>query len=157
MPVISTDVTQVSWTPTTGVVRQVFPGIEIKPNNTTHYQVTATNPGGCMARDDIRVQVLCNNANVFVPNTFSPNGNGANEIFYPRGTGLFTIKSARIFNRWGEMVFEKYNFKANDASSGWNGTFRGQVLNPDVFVYVFEIVCDNNETLVYKGDIALIR
>ncbi|RYE20155.1 MAG: PKD domain-containing protein [Sphingobacteriales bacterium] len=157
MPIISSDVTKVTWTPTTGLVRNIYPGIEIKPNNTTDYQVTATNPGGCAATDNIRVQVLCNNANVFVPNTFSPNGNGTNEIFYPRGTGLFTIRSARVFNRWGELVYEKNNFKANDPANGWDGNFRGQKLNPDVFVYVFEIVCDNNETLIFKGDIALIR
>lgn len=157
MPAISPDVTQVTWTPSTGLVRTVFPGIEIKPTSTTDYQVTVSNPGGCTATDNIRVLVLCNNANVFIPNTFSPNGNGTNEIFYPRGTGLFSIKSARIFNRWGEMVFEKNNFKANEPGSGWNGTFRGKLLTPDVFIYVFEIICDNNEILVYKGDIALIR
>lgn len=156
-PVISNDVTQVAWTPSTGVVRYVYPGIEIKPSNNTDYQITVTNPGGCTATDNFRVQVLCNNANVFIPNTFSPNGNGTNEIFYPRGTGIFTIRSARVYNRWGELVFEKQNFKANDVSAGWNGTFRGQKLNPDVFVYVFEIICDNNETIIYKGDIALIR
>lgn len=157
MPVVSADVTQALWTPSAGVVRSVFPGIQIKPNNTTDYQVTVSNPGGCTATDNIRVQVLCNNANVFIPNTFSPNGNGMNEVFYPRGTGLFSIRSLRIFNRWGEMVFENAHFKANDPASGWNGTFRGQKLNPDVFVYVFEIICDNNETLIYKGDITLIR
>ncbi|MBC7935118.1 MAG: PKD domain-containing protein [Rhizobacter sp.] len=157
MPVISNDVTQVTWTPSTGIIRTIYPGIEIKPNYTTDYLVRVSNPGACTATDNVRVQVLCNNANVFIPNTFSPNGNGANEIFYPRGTGLFTIKSARIFNRWGEMVFERNNFKANDAGSGWDGSFRGQKLNPDVFVYVFEIICDNKETIVYKGDVALIR
>ena len=157
MPIISPDVTNVQWTPSSGIVNPVYPGIEVKPSNNTDYQVTVSNPGGCTATDNIRVQVLCNNANVFIPNTFSPNGNGTNEVFYPRGTGLFTIRSVRIYNRWGELVFEKQNFKANDAASGWNGTFRGRKLNPDVFVYVFEIICDNNETIIYKGDIALIR
>ncbi|RYZ99472.1 MAG: PKD domain-containing protein [Sphingobacteriaceae bacterium] len=115
MPAVSADVTKAIWTPNLGIVKNIFPGIEIKPGNTTDYQVTVSNPGGCTATDNIRVQVLCNNANVFIPNTFSPNGNGSNEVFYPRGTGLFSIKSVRIFNRWGELVFEKQNFKANDA------------------------------------------
>jgi gliding motility-associated-like protein len=156
-PAISPDVTKVEWTPSTGIVRSVYPGIEIKPTQTTDYQVTVSNPGGCTATDNLRVLVLCNNANVFIPNTFSPNGNGTNEIFYPRGTGVFSIKTARVFNRWGEMVYEKVNFKANDASSGWDGTYKGQKLTPDVFVYVFEIICDNNEKIIYKGDVALIR
>lgn len=156
-PRISADVTSVLWTPSTGIVSSIYPGVEVKPTSTTDYVVTVKNPGGCMAADQVRVQVLCNNANVFIPNTFSPNGDGSNEIFYPRGTGLFRIKSARIFNRWGEVVFEKNNFKANDAGSGWDGKYKGSALNSDVFVYVLEIVCENNETIVYKGDVALIR
>ena len=116
-----------------------------------------SNAGGCNASDLLNVIVLCNGANVFIPNTFSPNGDGANEQFYPRGTGLFVIKTARIFNRWGELVFEKYNMKANEAGGGWDGTYKGQKLAPDVFVYMFEIVCDNDAVLLYKGDVALIR
>jgi len=54
-------------------------------------------------------------------------------------------------------VFESHNMKPNDAMGGWNGTYKGKALPSDVFVYVFEIVCDNNEVLVYKGDVALIR
>ena len=115
------------------------------------------NGGGCTSSDLVTVFVLCNGANVFIPNTFSPNGDGANEVFFPRGTGLFTIKSARIFNRWGEVVFEKYNMTPNQASAGWDGTFKGQKLGTDVFIYMFEIICENKTVLIYKGDIALIR
>jgi hypothetical protein len=50
-------------------------------------------------------------------------------LFYPRGKGVYTIKNFRIFNRWGEMVFEKTNFQANDANAGWDGTFKGQKLS----------------------------
>ncbi len=156
-PTISADVTEVYWTPTGAIFRSQFPSIDLKPKQTTVYQVEALNPGGCRATDQLTVQVLCNGANVFIPNTFSPNGDGANEQFFPRGTGLFAIRTARIFNRWGEQVFESHNMKPNDAMGGWNGTYKGKALSSDVFVYVFEIVCDNNEVLVYKGDVALIR
>ena len=156
-PVLSADVTNVMWTPTSGIFRNRFPGITVKPPQTTEYTVEATNIGGCKARDKVTVYVLCNNANVFIPNTFSPNGDGANDIFYPRGTGLFSIKNLRIFNRWGEIVFEKGNFQANDASSGWNGVYKGKKLDPDVFVYTIDILCDNNTILTYKGNVALIQ
>ena len=156
-PNISADVTTLYWTPTGSTFRSQFPSIEIKPKQTTQYRVEAVNPGGCIATDMLTVTVLCNGANVFIPNTFSPNGDGVNEMFYPRGTGLFNIKSAKIFNRWGELVFESQHMKPNDASGGWNGTFKGKQLPGDVFVYLFEIECENNEVLVYKGDIALIR
>ena len=156
-PVLSTDVINTQWTPTSGIFRNRLPGITVKPPQTTEYTVEVSNAGGCRARDKVTVYVLCNNANVFIPNTFSPNGNGANDVFYPRGTGVFSIKTFRIFNRWGEVVFEKANFNANDASSGWDGTFKGAKLNPDVFVYTIDIICENNTILSYKGNIALIR
>ncbi|MEO6537964.1 MAG: PKD domain-containing protein [Ferruginibacter sp.] len=156
-PKVSPDVQSVIWTPTGSIFRSSYPSIAIKPTQTTQYKVEVANAGGCVASSQVTVYVLCNGANVFIPNTFSPNGDGANEVFYPRGTGLFSIKSARVFNRWGELVYEKNNFQPNDAGAGWDGTYHGQKLLPDVFVYMFEIICDNNTTLVYKGNIALIR
>ena len=103
------------------------------------------------------IYVVCNGGNVFVPNTFSPNGDGANDIFYPRGTGLLKIKTLRIFDRWGELVFENQNFNANDQSAGWNGTFKGAKLTPDVYVYIIDIVCENNSVLTFSGNVALIQ
>ena len=156
-PTVSADVTNVVWTPTVGLVSGNYPSINVKPTTDMQYKVSVSNPGGCTSNAVVNIFVLCNGANVYIPNTFSPNGDGANDIFYPRGTGLFTIKQARIFNRWGEQVYEKYSFNANDASAGWDGTYKGQKLVPDVYVYMFEILCDNNTTLVYKGNIALIK
>jgi gliding motility-associated-like protein len=156
-PVISTDVTNVTWSPTSGIFRNSYPDITVKPNESAEYTVEVSNEGGCRARDKVTVYVLCNNANVFIPNTFSPNGDGANDIFYPRGSGIFQVKMLRVFNRWGETVFEKSNLYANDISAGWNGTFKGAKLLPDVFVYTMDVVCENNTTLTFKGNIALIR
>ncbi|MFC4262299.1 PKD domain-containing protein [Ferruginibacter yonginensis] len=155
-PTISNDVTNVVWTPSLGVVSNVYPSINIRPTTDMQYKVTVSNAGGCTANATVNIIVLCNGANVFIPNTFSPNGDGANEVFYPRGTGLFTIKQARIFDRWGQEVFSRYSFAANDASKGWDGTYKGKKLGSDVYVYVFEIQCENNTTMMYKGNIALI-
>ncbi len=156
-PTVSADVTSVKWSPSTWVVSSNTPSITVKPNYETQYTVKVENPGGCTASASVNVFVLCDGANVFIPNTFSPNADGANDVFYPRGTGLFTIKQARIFTRWGEEVFARYNFKANDASLGWDGSYKGQKLTADVYVYMIEIQCDNNSTLVYKGNVALIK
>ena len=156
-PSLSTDVTNVVWSPANGIVSNNYPSVSVRPTMDMEYKATVTNAGGCTASDILSIHVLCNGANVFIPNTFSPNGDGANDIFYPRGTGLFTIKQARIFNRWGEEVYAKYSFNANDPTLGWDGTFKGQKLTPDVYVYMFEIQCENNTTMVYKGNIALIR
>ena len=55
------------------------------------------------------------------------------------------------------IVFEKANFNANDASAGWDGIYKGKKLNPDVFVYTIDIMCENNTILTYKGNVALIQ
>ncbi len=157
MPILSSDVTNATWTPTSGVFRNNYPGITVKPLRTTEYTISVSNAGGCKASDKATVYVICNNANVFIPNTFSPNGDGANDVFYPRGNGLFMVKMLRIYNRWGEVVFERSNMNPNDASVGWDGTYKGQKLPPDVFVYTIDIQCENEAILNFKGNIALIQ
>ena len=157
VPVISPDVTSVVWSPTGSIFRSDYPAVSVKPNQSTSYIVDVVNGGGCRSRDHVMVYVICDGSNVFIPNTFSPNNDGANDVFYPRGKGLFKIKNARIFNRWGEIVYEKSDFMPNDVSAGWDGTYKGQKLNSDVYVYIIDIMCDNNTVLTYKGNIALIK
>ncbi len=156
-PAISEDVVDFVWTPKTAIVSSNSTSIVVNPKESIEYTIDVKNAGGCKASDKVSVFVLCNNANVFVPNTFSPNGDGVNDIFFPRGSGVFKIKSFKIFNRWGELVFEKANFNANNPSAGWDGTYKGSKLSPDVFVYMLDVVCDNNTSLVFKGNIALLR
>lgn len=157
IPALSADVSNVLWTPAAGIITTNSHSIIVKPRETTQYTITVKNAGGCTAKDKVTVFVICNGANVFIPNTFSPNGDGINDIFYPRGTGLFSIKAMRVFNRWGEMVFEKTSFLPNDPSSGWNGIFKGVKLTPDVFVYTLDIICDNSSILSFKGNITLLQ
>ena len=155
--VFSNDVTQVHWSPTDGAFRNSQDAITVKPSLNTEYTVEVKNIGGCSAKDKVTVFVTCDNDNVFVPTLFSPNADGVNDVFYPRGRGLFKIKSLVIFNRWGEAIFEKRSFNANDASAGWDGTFKGSKLTPDVYVYILELICDNNSVLSLNGNIALVK
>lgn len=127
------------------------------PRWNTTYQVEVTNNNGCRNTGEVQVIVLCSNNNVFIPNTFSPNGDGSNDVFYIRGQGLSRVKSLRIFNRWGQVVFERMNFNVNDASAGWDGTFRDAKPVPDVYVYQAEIYCDNSQVVKLEGNVALIQ
>jgi gliding motility-associated-like protein len=127
------------------------------PKTETVYSVEVQNDGGCTVKENITVRVICNDGNLFIPNTFSPNADGRNDRFYPRGTGISSIKSLKVFNRWGEMVFSRESFNANDAAAGWDGIYKGTVLSPDVYVYTCEVVCMNNEVLLYRGDVTLLR
>lgn len=156
-PTISPDVTNTYWLTAPGILHSNSPSVTVQPKATTEYTVEARNPGGCKSTDKITVFVLCDGTNIFIPNTFSPNGSGANDIFYPRGSGIFKIKLLRIFNRWGEVVFEKSNFSPNDPNAGWDGTVRGKKVNSDVYVYTAEVLCDNNTPMIINGNVALLR
>ncbi|HTN45157.1 MAG TPA: PKD domain-containing protein [Flavipsychrobacter sp.] len=127
------------------------------PFATTNYVVTVTSKYGCVAKDMVTIHVLCDQSQLFIPNTFSPNGDGENDVFYPRGKGLSSITAFRVYNRWGEMVFERKNIQLNDEGSAWNGTYKGVQLDPDVFVYVVEGICASGENMTWKGDINLVR
>ena len=127
------------------------------PKKTTKYTINVTDVNDCPASADIEVVVICNEKNYFLPNTFSPNNDGNNDVFYPRGTGLTRIHSLRIFNRWGEMVFERKDFPANDPSMGWDGTYKGKKADLDVYVYIVEWVCENSTVVPSRGNVALIR
>jgi len=101
--------------------------------------------------------VVCTNNNYFVPNTFSPNGDGMNDVFYPRGNALTRIAHMQIFNRWGQLIFDRRNFSANDASMGWDGKVNGQLAPQDVYVFIVDFICENSQIVPYKGNVALIR
>jgi gliding motility-associated-like protein len=92
-----------------------------------------------------------------MPNTFSPNDDGSNDVFYPRGKLLARTKILRIFNRWGEIVFERYDFPVNDPMYGWDGKWKGKTANADVYIYQVEVYCLNGELISSKGNITLIR
>ncbi|XZF12806.1 PKD domain-containing protein [Chitinophagaceae bacterium MMS25-I14] len=127
------------------------------PLKTTTYTVTAHSDYGCVDSDSVHVIVLCDQSQVFIPNSFTPNGDGHNDYFYPRGKGIDKVKSFRVYNRWGEVVYEHTGFELNDKTQGWDGTYKGEQLRTDVFVYVIEAICDNGETISWKGDVSLVR
>jgi gliding motility-associated-like protein len=111
----------------------------------------------CQSSDIRKVSLICNNESVFLPNTFTPNNDGVNDVFYPRGRGIRTVKFLRIYNRWGQLMFERLNFNTDDRSAGWNGTLNGKLLTADVYVYSLGMVCDSNQTIEVKGNIMLVR
>jgi gliding motility-associated-like protein len=156
-PKLSTDIASITWDPLTGLSCSDCIDPLAMPKKTTTYNLKVMNNGGCLTTDQITVYVICNNENYFVPNTFSPNNDGMNDVFYPRGRGLAQIRSVRIFNRWGQQIFSRTNVLANDPSTGWDGTFKGQPVTPDVYVYMIDVVCENNAVITLKGDLMLIR
>ena len=114
----------------------------------------------CYSRDSVTVNVYtqCGKDNVYIPNTFTPNGDGKNDAFYPRGYGLTDITIFRIFDRWGNMLYEAKNIRSNDKNTAWYGTdLRGKNVDTGVYVYYIEGYCTNNEKVTYSGNISLLR
>lgn len=155
--VYSPKVNSYMWTPSNTLNCTDCPQPIAHPKFNTKYTVSFVDSNGCKNTGETQIVVFCKAANVFIPNTFSPNADGSNDVFYVRGKGLDRVKSLRIFNRWGEVVFEKTNFPVNDANFGWDGKYRGNTALPDVYVYQVEIFCDNSDIMRFEGNIALIK
>lgn len=147
------------WTPAKNLSCTDCPTPYANPKLTTTYNVKVADQYGCTNTANVTVTTVCNGLNYFIPNTFSPNGDGVNDIFAPRGVGLTRVNSMRVFNRWGEMVFEKMNFMANDRTptGGWDGNYKGKPASADVYVYIIEFVCENAAIVPVKGNVALVR
>ena len=86
-----------------------------------------------------------------MPSAFSPNGDGANDVLYVRGFGVKEMEF-RLFNRWGELVFF-----TSDMDIGWDGTFRGQLQEVEVYVYTLTGTFDDNKAFDKQGNISLLR
>jgi gliding motility-associated-like protein len=86
-----------------------------------------------------------------VPNAFSPNGDGINDIVRVEGRGIVEL-TFRIFNRWGELVFESH-----DVHDGWDGFYKGQLQEMDVFTYTVDAVLINGQRVPLKGNITLLK
>lgn len=155
--VTATNTERFKWAPAESLTCDDCSNPTAAPLSTTAYTVIGYTRQGCRDSDIVVVRVLCDQSQLFIPNTFTPNGDGQNDNFYPHGEGLKNIRSFRVYNRWGEVVYEQTNMSLNDKSVGWDGTYKGTLLNPDTYVYVLEGTCDSGEPINWKGDITLIR
>ncbi|MFN8116971.1 MAG: gliding motility-associated C-terminal domain-containing protein [Bacteroidia bacterium] len=123
----------------------------VSPTLTTNYIVVASNSIYCKVQDTVTVIVDVNCGDFFIPNVFSPNGDGLNDMINVHGRCISTF-NLQIFNRWGEKVFE-----TSTLSESWDGTFRGQKLDTGVFVYKAEGVSIDGQEFKLKGNITLLR
>ena len=150
-------IAQYLWTPATDLSCSTCPLPIATIKKDISYIVKVTTNYGCQASDTINIKTFCESAQVFIPNAFSPDGDGVNDILMVRGTGIAMVKSFRIFNRWGEVVFERSSFPPNNPTYGWDGKVKGIVGGPEVYVYTAEVICENGTSYVYKGNTTIIK
>jgi gliding motility-associated-like protein len=101
------------------------------------------------------VNVLCQESRIFIPNIFTPNGDGKNDLFMISGQGITLVKSLKIYDRFGIVIFERSNFQINDPGSAWNGKIKGMPVPVGSYVYVTELSCDNR-IIIKRGTVTLV-
>ena len=117
------------------------------------YQVVVTDAHQCT--DSLAIDILYNNCcTPFIPNAFTPNGDGRNDVYRVEYKGDMDLKEMYIYNRYGQRVFSSSN-----AGKVWDGTFNGQLLDGGTYFYYIRILCGNvkKKELLFKGDVTLVR
>ncbi len=142
------------WLPQNGTLNQPdIPNPAAMPEQTTTYEVALAKEG-CEETFELTVLVLplaCGPPHVYLPNTFTPNNDGMNDDLFVRGKNIEAMQLL-VFNRWGQKVFESHS-----QDRGWDGTFEGQQLPPDVYGVYLEVTCDNEEIYRLQGNVTLLR
>jgi gliding motility-associated-like protein len=134
------------------------------PKQTTTYTATvyySKNGVTCSNRASVTITVItsCDNSLIYVPNTFTPNNDGTNDVFRIRGQGITKVNYFRVFDRWGKIAYEATNTDSPD-DAAWNGGLNNDSTKPEnsgVYVYAFEIQCITGQIITGKGNVTLIR
>ncbi|GJM34083.1 MAG: hypothetical protein DHS20C18_30840 [Saprospiraceae bacterium] len=154
---VNRDSVQFRWWSTEVIEDPTNPIQYVSPPIQTTYYVEVTDENGCKATDFVIVYVEKPDT-YFIPTAFSPNGDGQNDLLVLyTGKEVDEILTFQIFDRWGNMVYGRESFQANDPTFGWDGNFEGQPLNTAVFVYYVEMQMIDGRIEVVKGDVVLLR
>jgi gliding motility-associated-like protein len=148
---------QYAWTPVDGLscTDCLIPGAYIF--HSMGYSLTVTSEDNCTTSDSIFVEVIPRRR-VYVPNAFSPNGDGINDLLtvYSGGEAV-SVKSFNVYSRWGEHVFELNDFPTNNPGIGWDGLFKGKLMQNAVFAWTAEVEFLDEAIVLLKGDVMVVQ
>lgn len=128
--------------------------VKISKNTVFTVEIKDSSVAACSQLDSIHVtfvDAICDAPYIYVPNAFTPNGDGENDLMLVRGRNITEMYFA-IYNRWGQLVFE-----TKDQSVGWDGYYQGMKVDPAVYDYYLKYSCDGVDEKFMKGNITLIR
>jgi gliding motility-associated-like protein len=139
------------WTPGTGLSSDDISNPIVTPTVDRTYTLTVTTAEGCVATDDIFIELFKGSA-VWVPSAFTPNRDGKNDLFIPRYVGIRKLHYFNVYNRWGQQVFS-----TTDLLRGWNGEVGGKPAPTGTFVWMLKAEDLAGKTYQLKGTTTIIR
>lgn len=147
-----------AWSPPNGLSCTGCPNPVVTASDSIVYALLLTNGAGCIAHDSLLI-LIRKGEGVYIPQIFSPNGDGQNESFtvYGDPSLVEVVEFFQIFDRWGELLFDRESMSINDESSGWNGSFRGRLVLPGVYAWHARIKMLDGTVLLKKGDVTVVR
>lgn len=144
-----------AWQPAGSLNNPTIHNPVATPTDTlTTYVVTVTSPDGCVTSDSLTIrciEVNCGEGNIFIPNAFTPNGDGANDRLCFEGD-FITAFHIVIYSRWGELLYE-----SSDVTECWDGRYKDNWCMPGVYTYSCKITCETGITSTFKGNVTIIR
>jgi len=145
-----------TWNPTYGLdspfISHPIATLSSEVGDQFTYIVRATDAAGCYGEDNIIITIFKTGPDIFVPSAFTPNGDGLNDIIKPIPVGVQYINFFRIYNRWGQLVYE-----TNEIGQGWDGKLKGVPQSTNVYVYTVQGVDYLGNKIFRKGTVTLIR
>ncbi len=150
-----------TWLPADSTVRCPQGGYNcyapwLLTDNAGSYQITAVDENGCVATDRIAIFIEKERP-AYVPTGFTPNDDDHNDLLLVHGRPDSRVLVFRIYNRWGELLYQAENYDINSADIGWDGTFRGEPVDSDVYIWYVEIEFEDGFRQLFKGNTTLIR
>lgn len=147
----------ISWFPTPPCPDSACSSNCIQPLNNVFFRIEATDTSGCVVSDDIAIRIS-NDNRVYVPNVFNPDADEPNNRFFiSTDMGVVLIRRLLIADRWGGIVFDRENLMPDDATQGWDGSWRGQTAQTGVYTFRAEFERIDGSRFEKSGTVSLIR
>ena len=141
------------WTPTRGIDFPDRPSVNFNFQATQEYLINLTSPAGCVTTDSVMVRVFDDKlVDIMVPKSFTPNGDGINDVLYPYLAGIKTFQYFKVYNRQGKLLFETTN-----PDAGWNGSYNGSPLPMGIYIWVTVGIAIDGTSIQKTGQTVLMR
>jgi len=149
------NIVRYTWTPARDLTCTTCPDPVATPTLPVQYVVTVATDKNCTATDSLNIIISCGKT-YYIPTGFTPNGDGLNDYFYVLGGGG-NVKLIQVYNRWGDLVFERKNVAVNDRNNGWDGRIKGNPAPAATYIYTAVVECIDGTVYEYKGSVMLMR